>query len=84
MSYPEAARQGPLESRGERVIAIEQARPTAGRPPELISVSVITIGELRVGVLAASDAASRARRLDTLSFAEGLDPLPVDMHVAHA
>ena len=27
MSYPEAAGQGPLESRGERVIAIEQARP---------------------------------------------------------
>jgi predicted nucleic acid-binding protein len=65
-------------------IALEQERPLAGQPPERISVSVITIGELRVGVLAATDAATRARRLNTLSFAEGLDPLPVDASVARA
>jgi predicted nucleic acid-binding protein len=65
-------------------IAIEQNRPISDQPPEQISVSVITIGELRLGVLAATDANSRARRLETLSRVEALDPLPVDSQVAHA
>jgi hypothetical protein len=65
-------------------IAIEQRRPTSGPPPESISVSVITVGELRLGVLAAADGPTRARRLETLSRAEALDPLPVDRAVAHA
>jgi len=45
---------------------------------------VITVAELRLGVLAAADGVTRARRLDTLSRAEALDPLPVDKQVAHA
>jgi len=49
-----------------------------------IAVSVITVAELRLGVLAAADGATRARRLDTLSRVEALDPLPVDKQVAHA
>jgi predicted nucleic acid-binding protein len=65
-------------------IALEQNRPISDRPPEQVSVSVITIGELWLGVLAATDANSRARRLETLSRAEALDPLPVDSQVAHA
>lgn len=65
-------------------IALEQERPHASRPPERVSVSVVTIGELRLGVLAAEDGPTRARRLETLSFAEALDPLPVDSQVAHA
>jgi predicted nucleic acid-binding protein len=59
-------------------IAQEQHRPLAGRPP------VITVGELRLGVLAAEDGSVRAQRLRTLSRAEALDPLPVDGEVAHA
>jgi len=39
----------------------------ADRPPERIAVSVVTIGELRLGVLAAEDGFVRAQRLRTLS-----------------
>jgi predicted nucleic acid-binding protein len=65
-------------------IALEQRRGFAGVPPERIAVSVVTVGELRLGVLAASDGPTRARRLETLTRAEELDPLPVDTQVAHA
>jgi predicted nucleic acid-binding protein len=65
-------------------IAIEQERTLSGSPPETIAVSVITVGELRLGVLAAGDGPTRARRLETLSRAETLEPLPVDAGVAHA
>jgi hypothetical protein len=62
----------------------------AGRPidvaalPDRIAISVITIGELRAGVLAAADVATRDRRLGTLTAALALDPLPVDGPVAEA
>ena len=65
-------------------IALEQQRDLTGEPPQQIAVSVVTIGELRLGVLAATDGPTRARRLETLSRAEALDPLPVDLQVAHA
>ena len=65
-------------------IAFEQQRPFAGAPPQEVAVSVITVGELRLGVLAAADGPTRARRLETLSRAETLEPLPVDRAVAHA
>ena len=65
-------------------IAAEQDRPLSTQPPERISVSVVTIGELRLGVLAAESATIRARRLETLSVAETLDPLPIDRAVVHA
>ena len=59
-------------------VAVEQDRPLSSRPPKRVAVSVITIGELRLGVLAAESGPIRARRLETLSVAEALDPLPVD------
>ena len=65
-------------------IALEQKRKITGTPPQRVAVSVVTIGELRLGVLAASDGPSRARRLETLSRAERLEPLPIDASVAHA
>lgn len=52
--------------------------------PERITVSVITVGELRAGVLAASDVDSRQRRLSTLEYALSLAPVPVDDRVAEA
>ena len=52
--------------------------------PERLAVSVITIGELRAGVLAAPDVATRDRRLGTLTAALALDPVPVDETVAAA
>jgi predicted nucleic acid-binding protein len=65
-------------------IAAEQGRKLVGDPPAKVQVSVITIAELRLGVLAAADNDTRARRLATLSHAEALNPLPVDDRVARA
>jgi predicted nucleic acid-binding protein len=65
-------------------IAVEQDRPRSSRSPGRIAVSVVTVGELRLGVLAAFDGPTRARRLETLSAASALDPLPIDERVAHA
>lgn len=57
-------------------IAREEARPLGDLPSEL-AVSVITLGELELGVLAADDPAVRARRADTLALARAADPIPV-------
>jgi len=65
-------------------IAVEQRRSVVEPPPLQIAVSVVTIAELRLGVLPALDGPTRARRLETLARAEGLDPLPIDLKVAHA
>lgn len=65
-------------------VAIEQERPLRQALPSLIAVSMITVGELRTGVLAASDDAVRALRLRTLTRALSFNPLPVDDPVAIA
>jgi predicted nucleic acid-binding protein len=66
-------------------IASETGRPLdAAALPDELAVSVITIGELRAGVLAATTVEVKARRLDTLTAALELDPLPVDDDVAAA
>lgn len=65
-------------------IARETNRPFRTELPERLAVSIITIGELRAGVLVASDVETRARRLTTLTAALHLDPLPVDDEVARA
>jgi predicted nucleic acid-binding protein len=52
--------------------------------PDRLAVSVITIGELRAGVLAAADLPTRDRRLGTLAAAMALEPVPVDEAVAAA
>jgi hypothetical protein len=64
-------------------IARESGRPIdADALPDELAVSVITIGELRAGVLAATNVADRDRRLATLTAALRLDPVPVDDAVA--
>lgn len=65
-------------------IAVEQDRPLAGTPPANIAVSVVTIAELHLGVLAATDGPTRARRLDTLTRADSLEPIAIDRSVAVA
>ena len=50
--------------------------------PEELAVSVIIIGELRSGVLAATDTGTRARRLSTLAPAAAFQPVPIDNAVA--
>ena len=66
-------------------IARETRRPIdIEAMPDRLAVSVITIGELRAGVLAATDAVIRDRRLDTLTAALSLEPIPIDVEVANA
>lgn len=66
-------------------IARESGRPLdAGRLPDEIAVSVITVGELRAGVLVAADVETRDRRLATLGRALLLEPVPIDQSVAEA
>jgi predicted nucleic acid-binding protein len=54
-------------------IAREQSRPLE-RLPEEVAVTVVTLSELRHGVLAADDHATRAVRLRTLEAARRLGP----------
>lgn len=61
-------------------IAREVERPL-GALPDQVAVSVVTIGELELGVLAATDDDIRTRRADTLALARESDPLPVDESV---
>ena len=66
-------------------IARETPRPIdLDALPDRLAVSVITIGELRAGVLAASDTTVRDRRLDTLTAALSFEPIPIDVEVANA
>jgi predicted nucleic acid-binding protein len=64
-------------------IARESGRPLDDSSmPDELAVSIVTVGELRAGVLAASDVRARERRLTTLTVALELDPVPVDDDVA--
>lgn len=66
-------------------IARESGRPLNEEAlPDEISVSVITVGELRAGVLAADNAEARDRRLATLTQVLAMEPVPVDASVADA
>ena len=57
-------------------IARESRRPL-GDLPGRVAVSVITIGELQLGVMNAPNDNARARRADTLSLARSADPIPI-------
>lgn len=66
-------------------IARESGRPLAIELlPDEVGVSVVTIGELRAGVLAAADVETRDRRLATLTQALALDPTPINGMVAES
>ncbi len=63
-------------------VAREAGRPLGALPREW-AVSVVTIAELRLGVLLADDPAVRATRLRTLvEVQQGAEPLPADAAVA--
>jgi predicted nucleic acid-binding protein len=63
-------------------IAREAGGPLEGLPDEP-AVSVMTLGELHLGVLRAKDGATRARRLRTVSRVEReFDAIPIDAEVA--
>lgn len=46
--------------------------------PERVAVSVVTIGELQLGVLNARDDDMRANRAETLAVARAADPIPIN------
>ena len=64
-------------------IAREVERPL-GELPDRVTVSVVTIGELQLGVLSAVDAVSRARRGDTLALAKTVEPIPISESIMGA
>jgi predicted nucleic acid-binding protein len=66
------------------LIGWENDRFDKDKMPGGVSVSVVTIAELRLGVLAAATLEAKARRMATLRLAESLEPLPVDDSVADA
>lgn len=64
-------------------IALETGRPIQSELlPEESAISSITVGELRAGVLVASDTDVRARRLATLETVSDIEVLTVDETVA--
>jgi len=66
-------------------VARETGRPTrVDLLPARLAVSIISIGELRAGVLAAADVATRDVRIATLIDALGLEAIPIDGPVAEA
>ncbi|HEY5194321.1 MAG TPA: PIN domain-containing protein [Solirubrobacteraceae bacterium] len=64
-------------------VARENGRPL-GELPEHVAVSVVTIGELKLGVINTQDDAIRARRADTLALARAADPVPIGEAVMEA
>lgn len=54
----------------------------AAAVPPRVAVSVVTLAELHVGVLSATDTATRALRLETLDAASALAALPITPEVA--
>lgn len=66
-------------------VASESGRPLrSDLVPDELRVSVITVAELRAGVLSAADVVTRDRRLRTLASALALEPVSVDDDVATA
>jgi predicted nucleic acid-binding protein len=64
-------------------IAAESGRSLATELlPAEAAISVVTVGELAAGVLAAVDARTRALRLRTLNDVADIEALPVDVDVA--
>jgi predicted nucleic acid-binding protein len=64
-------------------VASETGRPLdVKRLPSQSAVCAVTIAELHVGVLAAPDVDTRARRLATLEAVADIELLPIDASVA--
>ena len=58
------------------LIARESGRPLK-ELPDRVAISAVTIGELQLGVLSATDDEVRVRRADTLALARAADPIPL-------
>jgi predicted nucleic acid-binding protein len=61
------------------LVGLEVGRIDVNEIPDSAAISVITLSELHLGVLAADDPDERSARLTTLLAAERLfDPIPID------
>lgn len=66
-------------------IAHEKRRPISNAVPDELLVSVVTIGELALGVVLADDPEKRAQRLATITFVQTqFQPLSIDEAAAQA
>ena len=65
-------------------IARENLHLVTADLPDHVAVSVVSHAELSAGVLAATDLDVRARRLITLTAVAEMNPIPIDLTVAHA
>jgi predicted nucleic acid-binding protein len=66
-------------------IALEEGRPLRQKAlPRQNAISIVTRAELRVGVLAADDIASRDRRIATFEASRRFTVLPIDEEVGRA
>jgi len=66
-------------------IGLEAARFDVGRFADFEwGISVVTLGELRLGVLRAGDPAAASRRLSAYQLAQRFEALPVDEAVSDA
>ncbi len=68
---------------GPQLAGRESGRPL-GDLPERVAVSVVSIAELQLGVLASTDDRSIARRADTLDLARAANPIPISEAVMAA
>lgn len=66
------------------VFIAREVQRSLGQLPDRVALSVVTIGELELGVLAADDNDTRARRADTLALARESDPIPASEAVMSA
>jgi predicted nucleic acid-binding protein len=65
-------------------IASESGRPLdMAALPDESAISVVTLAELRAGVLAAKDTGTRAVRMATLDAIADVEVLPIDEQAAH-
>jgi predicted nucleic acid-binding protein len=80
---PSAPARGLLDT--SVLIAGESGRALdTARLPDETAISPVTVAELHVGVLAAQDVDTRARRLATLEAVADVERLPIDDSVAAA
>lgn len=67
------------------LVAVEKGRPLREAAlPARSAISIVTVAELRAGVLTAPDIESRDRRIVTLEGVRGVAILPVEERVARA
>ena len=66
------------------VFIARESRRALGELPDRVAISVVTLGELELGVLAAVADEARARRADTLALARTADPIPITEAVMSA